>query len=203
MVRTRLWNTLRPGRKAVVQATAPVTGLLGIWVFPTLMSKTPFAAQLSKTAGRPDSSVMMSVAAINCPVRAVDSFTLRVTDQPGAVVVIDVDPAAAAAIVPVVTSTMRAADVAASPVPMRRTVRSVFVVAGPLALSARTLHDVVPVGCNPRYLPPSRDPHPRPYVPTLPFALVEGGILVGVPASVFGLLLVALWSVGRFVRRRL
>lgn len=41
------------------------------------------------------------------------------------------------------------------------------------------------------------------YMPTLPFALVEGGILVGVPAAIFGLLLVALWSLGSFVRRRL
>lgn len=41
------------------------------------------------------------------------------------------------------------------------------------------------------------------YMPTLPFALVEGGILLGVPAAILGLLLVAVWSVGSFMRRRL
>ena len=32
------------------------------------------------------------------------------------------------------------------------------------------------------------------YVPTLPFGIVEGGILFGVPASVVGLLVVWCWS---------
>lgn len=39
------------------------------------------------------------------------------------------------------------------------------------------------------------------YPPTLVFALFEGGALFGVPATVLGLLLTALWSIGRFVRR--
>jgi hypothetical protein len=32
------------------------------------------------------------------------------------------------------------------------------------------------------------------YLPTLPFAVVEGAILFGVPASILGLLLVGCWS---------
>lgn len=39
-------------------------------------------------------------------------------------------------------------------------------------------------------------------LPTLPFAVVEGAILFGVPASILGLLLAAVWSVGSAVRRR-
>jgi hypothetical protein len=39
------------------------------------------------------------------------------------------------------------------------------------------------------------------YVPTLPFAIIEGGILVGVPATVLGLVLVAAWSLSTRVRR--
>ena len=41
------------------------------------------------------------------------------------------------------------------------------------------------------------------YPPTLPVALVEGAVLIGVPASFLGLLLVAAWSLGRGIRRRL
>ena len=37
------------------------------------------------------------------------------------------------------------------------------------------------------------------YLPTLPFALVEGGILVGVPAAVVGGLLAGVWSLTRRV----
>jgi hypothetical protein len=40
------------------------------------------------------------------------------------------------------------------------------------------------------------------YLPTLPFALVEGGVLFGVPAALLGLLLAGLWSLGSAVRRR-
>jgi hypothetical protein len=39
------------------------------------------------------------------------------------------------------------------------------------------------------------------YLPTLPFAVIEGGILFGVPAAVLGLLLVGAWSFGGAVRR--
>jgi len=39
------------------------------------------------------------------------------------------------------------------------------------------------------------------YLPTLPFAIAEGGILVGIPAAFFGLLLVAAWSLASAVRR--
>ena len=35
------------------------------------------------------------------------------------------------------------------------------------------------------------------YPPTLPFAIVEGAILIGVPASALGLLLVGAWSLAR------
>jgi hypothetical protein len=41
------------------------------------------------------------------------------------------------------------------------------------------------------------------YLPTLPFAIIEGGILFGVPLALVGLLLVGFWSLGRAVRRRL
>jgi hypothetical protein len=40
------------------------------------------------------------------------------------------------------------------------------------------------------------------YAPTLPFAVVEGAILFGVPACVLGLLVAAGWSVAGGVRRR-
>lgn len=40
------------------------------------------------------------------------------------------------------------------------------------------------------------------YLPTLPVAIVEGAILFGVPLSVLGLLLTALWWLGGAVRRR-
>lgn len=40
------------------------------------------------------------------------------------------------------------------------------------------------------------------YTPTLPFALGEGAVIVGVPATILGLLLVAVWSAGSFIRRR-
>lgn len=38
------------------------------------------------------------------------------------------------------------------------------------------------------------------YMPTLPFAIVEGAVIVGVPALVLGLLLVGCWSVVRRAR---
>lgn len=39
------------------------------------------------------------------------------------------------------------------------------------------------------------------YLPTLPFALIEGGIIFGAPASVLGLLLVGVWYTGsRLIR---
>ena len=41
------------------------------------------------------------------------------------------------------------------------------------------------------------------YLPTLPFAIAEGAILFGVPASVIGLLLVGCWSLIAGARRRL
>lgn len=34
------------------------------------------------------------------------------------------------------------------------------------------------------------------YLPTLPFALIEGGIVFGVPGAVIGLLMVGLWFGG-------
>jgi hypothetical protein len=40
------------------------------------------------------------------------------------------------------------------------------------------------------------------YLPTLPFAVIEGGILFGVPAVVTGLLITGAWSLGSAVRRR-
>lgn len=40
------------------------------------------------------------------------------------------------------------------------------------------------------------------YLPTLPFAIIEGAILVGVPASVLGLVLVGCWFLVRSARRR-
>lgn len=40
------------------------------------------------------------------------------------------------------------------------------------------------------------------YLPTLPFAVVEGAILLGVPASALGLLLVGCWSLVTCARHR-
>ncbi|HEY5334557.1 MAG TPA: hypothetical protein VIJ71_00890 [Mycobacteriales bacterium] len=40
------------------------------------------------------------------------------------------------------------------------------------------------------------------YLPTLPFAVVEGGFLIGIPAAVLGLILVGLWSLGGAARRQ-
>lgn len=40
------------------------------------------------------------------------------------------------------------------------------------------------------------------YLPTLPFAIVEGGILFGVPSAVLGLLVTGAWALGSAVRRR-
>ena len=39
------------------------------------------------------------------------------------------------------------------------------------------------------------------YLPTLPVAILEGAVLFGVPAALLGLILVALWSLVRAVRR--
>jgi hypothetical protein len=39
-------------------------------------------------------------------------------------------------------------------------------------------------------------------LPTLPFAVIEGGILFGVPAALLGLLVTGVWSLGSAVRRR-
>ena len=39
------------------------------------------------------------------------------------------------------------------------------------------------------------------YLPTLPFAIVEGGFLFGVPAAFFGLLLVGAWALASALRR--
>ena len=41
------------------------------------------------------------------------------------------------------------------------------------------------------------------YLPTLPVAIMEGGILFGVPLTLLGLLLGGLWSLGGVIRRRL
>jgi hypothetical protein len=40
------------------------------------------------------------------------------------------------------------------------------------------------------------------YLPTLPIAILEGGILFGVPAVFFGLLVTGAWSLGSTVRHR-
>jgi hypothetical protein len=40
------------------------------------------------------------------------------------------------------------------------------------------------------------------YLPTLPFALVEGGILIGAPATVAGLVVVAGWGLAERLGRR-
>ena len=40
------------------------------------------------------------------------------------------------------------------------------------------------------------------YLPTLPFALVEGAIIFGVPASLLGLLVIGCWYTGTSLRRR-
>lgn len=40
------------------------------------------------------------------------------------------------------------------------------------------------------------------YLPTLPFAIIEGAILVGVPATVLGLMLVGCWLLVRSALRR-
>lgn len=37
-------------------------------------------------------------------------------------------------------------------------------------------------------------------LPTVPFAVIEGGILFGVPAVLVGLLLTGAWALGRAVR---
>ena len=39
------------------------------------------------------------------------------------------------------------------------------------------------------------------YLPTLPFAIVEGAILFAVPAAVLGLVLTGAWSLGTALRR--
>ncbi len=39
-------------------------------------------------------------------------------------------------------------------------------------------------------------------LPTLPFAIFEGGFLIGVPATVLGLILVGVWSLGSALRRQ-
>lgn len=39
------------------------------------------------------------------------------------------------------------------------------------------------------------------HAPTLPFAVVEGAVLVGAPAALLGLLLTGVWSVGSRVHR--
>jgi hypothetical protein len=41
------------------------------------------------------------------------------------------------------------------------------------------------------------------YLPTLPFAVIEGAVLIGVPATLLGFVLTAVWSSGTAVRRRL
>jgi hypothetical protein len=40
------------------------------------------------------------------------------------------------------------------------------------------------------------------YLPTLPFAIIEGGILFAVPALAVGFLATGAWSLGSAVRRR-
>ena len=40
------------------------------------------------------------------------------------------------------------------------------------------------------------------YLPTLPVAIVEGGILFGVPAVLLGLVCVGAWSIGSDLRGR-
>jgi hypothetical protein len=40
------------------------------------------------------------------------------------------------------------------------------------------------------------------YLPTLPVAIVEGGFLFGIPATVLGLILVGLWSLGSALRHQ-
>jgi hypothetical protein len=39
------------------------------------------------------------------------------------------------------------------------------------------------------------------HLPTLPFAIVEGAMLFGVPAFILGMFLAAGWSLGALVRR--
>ena len=39
-------------------------------------------------------------------------------------------------------------------------------------------------------------------LPTVPFVIIEGGILIGVPAALIGLLLTGAWSLGSALRRR-
>lgn len=41
----------------------------------------------------------------------------------------------------------------------------------------------------------------RGYLPTMPFALVEGGVLLGVPAALLGGLLAGLWATARWAVR--
>jgi hypothetical protein len=39
------------------------------------------------------------------------------------------------------------------------------------------------------------------YLPTLPFAIVEGGLLFGIPAGILGLLVMSVWMATRAVSR--
>jgi hypothetical protein len=39
------------------------------------------------------------------------------------------------------------------------------------------------------------------YLPTLPFAIIEGAFLIGVPATLLGMLLAGAWSAANAVRR--
>jgi hypothetical protein len=41
------------------------------------------------------------------------------------------------------------------------------------------------------------------YLPTLPFAIIEGALLIGVPFAVIGFLLTAMWALGAATRRRI
>lgn len=39
------------------------------------------------------------------------------------------------------------------------------------------------------------------YLPTLPFAVIEGAFLIGIPSAVLGLVLAGVWSLGTTVHR--
>jgi hypothetical protein len=39
------------------------------------------------------------------------------------------------------------------------------------------------------------------YLPTLPFAVIEGAILIGVPVALLGLVASGLWTLGHWIRR--
>lgn len=41
------------------------------------------------------------------------------------------------------------------------------------------------------------------YPPTLPLAIIEGGLLIGVPSALFGLVLAAAWLCASALRRRI